>query len=125
MSVWSGPHGKAIDYEYGADQKRVRLRAIGPDGSDEGFAVRFPNGLVLDIVPQGTALQVSDRSGNYSKTFEWQYEGPVDGRGTFCTPCVEKADRSEEHTSELQSLMRISYAAFCLKNKKTKQTNTH
>src|SRR3546814_3352200 len=29
--------------------------------------------------------------------------------------------RSEEHTSELQSLMRISYAVFCLKNKKTKQ----
>src|SRR3546814_6657631 len=27
-------------------------------------------------------------------------------------------DRSEEHTSELQSLMRISYAVFCLKNKK-------
>src|SRR3546814_7051038 len=31
--------------------------------------------------------------------------------------------RSEEHTSELQSLMRISYAVFCLK-KKTKQQNT-
>src|SRR3546814_6375207 len=29
--------------------------------------------------------------------------------------------RSEEHTSELQSLMRISYAVFCLKKKKTKQ----
>src|SRR3546814_2216252 len=29
-------------------------------------------------------------------------------------------DRSEEHTSELQSLMRISYAVFCLKKKKTK-----
>src|SRR3546814_4414812 len=29
--------------------------------------------------------------------------------------------RSEEHTSELQSLMRISYAVFCLKNKKTIQ----
>src|SRR3546814_6299878 len=29
------------------------------------------------------------------------------------------AVRSEEHTSELQSLMRISYAVFCLKNKKT------
>src|SRR3546814_3518556 len=28
--------------------------------------------------------------------------------------------RSEEHTSELQSLMRISYAGFCLKKKKTK-----
>src|SRR3546814_7529364 len=32
--------------------------------------------------------------------------------------------RSEEHTSELQSLMRISYAVFCLK-KKTKNTNRH
>src|SRR3546814_10419262 len=32
--------------------------------------------------------------------------------------------RSEEHTSELQSLMRISYAVFCLK-KKTKITTTH
>src|SRR3546814_3244545 len=30
--------------------------------------------------------------------------------------------RSEEHTSELQSLMRISYAVFCLKKKKTKET---
>src|SRR3546814_5769465 len=29
--------------------------------------------------------------------------------------------RSEEHTSELQSLMRISYAVFCLKNKKQRQ----
>src|SRR3546814_6008712 len=33
------------------------------------------------------------------------------------------ASRSEEHTSELQSLMRISYAVFCLKKKKT--NNTH
>src|SRR3546814_1034909 len=33
--------------------------------------------------------------------------------------------RSEEHTSELQSLMRISYAVFCLKKKKQKHNNTH
>src|SRR3546814_9415312 len=31
---------------------------------------------------------------------------------------AERQDRSEEHTSELQSLMRISYAVFCLKKKK-------
>src|SRR3546814_10359665 len=31
--------------------------------------------------------------------------------------------RSEEHTSELQSLMRISYAVFCLKQKKNKHVN--
>src|SRR3546814_8210940 len=33
--------------------------------------------------------------------------------------------RSEEHTSELQSLMRISYAVFCLKKKKYKQIQIH
>src|SRR3546814_544295 len=35
------------------------------------------------------------------------------------------ADRSEEHTSELQSLMRISYAVFCLKKKKNKTSQQH
>src|SRR3546814_1255685 len=45
--------------------------------------------------------------------------------GRFSTDSVDIADaalgpvmRSEEHTSELQSLMRISYAVFCLKKKK-------
>src|SRR3546814_2669385 len=39
---------------------------------------------------------------------------------------VSTPTRSEEHTSELQSLMRISYAVFCLKHKNTKQnTKTH
>src|SRR3546814_1695830 len=33
--------------------------------------------------------------------------------------------RSEEHTSELQSLMRISYAVFCLKKKTTYYTSSH
>src|SRR3546814_8413098 len=36
-----------------------------------------------------------------------------------------RAPRSEEHTSELQSLMRTSYAVFCLKKKTTKTTTTN
>src|SRR3546814_10739289 len=39
--------------------------------------------------------------------------------------CAVIAARSEEHTSELQSLMRISYAVFCLKKKKTTQRRSH
>src|SRR3546814_9035571 len=39
------------------------------------------------------------------------------------SPAVSLRRRSEEHTSELQSLMRISYAVFCLKKKKKK--NAH
>src|SRR3546814_1557861 len=44
-------------------------------------------------------------------------------RGRRCGRAARPArlrGRSEEHTSELQSLMRISYAVFCLKKKKTK-----
>src|SRR3546814_2754636 len=39
-------------------------------------------------------------------------------------PLVQACGRSEEHTSELQSLMRISYAVFCLKKKKQILTQT-
>src|SRR3546814_3492931 len=38
---------------------------------------------------------------------------------------AKRRQRSEEHTSELQSLMRISYAVFCLKKKKQKTQHTH
>src|SRR3546814_6048276 len=41
------------------------------------------------------------------------------------TPPVPHGWRSEEHTSELQSLMRISYAVFCLKKKKTTTNLPH
>src|SRR3546814_2784863 len=40
-------------------------------------------------------------------------------------PPVADAERSEEHTSELQSLMRISYAVFCLKKQKPKKKNRY
>src|SRR3546814_1161024 len=44
-------------------------------------------------------------------------------------PCqhgrIDAVPRSEEHTSELQSLMRISYAVFCLKKKNKTETNYH
>src|SRR3546814_3124860 len=42
------------------------------------------------------------------------------GEAVPAHPCAASLYRSEEHTSELQSLMRISYAVFCLKKKKTK-----
>src|SRR3546814_4463994 len=48
-----------------------------------------------------------------------------DGNVSTSMRCVPAANRSEEHTSELQSLMRISYAVFCLKKKKKEQTQTH
>src|SRR3546814_5632991 len=48
------------------------------------------------------------------------------GRGAHRAATARETDigRSEEHTSELQSLMRISYAVFCLKTKKRRDTHT-
>src|SRR3546814_10570124 len=53
------------------------------------------------------------------------------GDGAACPPAgirprsaeMRTASRSEEHTSELQSLMRISYAVFCLKKKRNENKN--
>src|SRR3546814_5437927 len=46
----------------------------------------------------------------------------VGGGSLVEKPADPPPSRSEEHTSELQSLMRISYAVFCLKKKKSNQT---
>src|SRR3546814_1875863 len=55
--------------------------------------------------------------------------GAKKGAGPGRAPWVRRrgvlADRSEEHTSELQSLMRISYAVFCLKKKNNTNTATN
>src|SRR3546814_4711817 len=66
----------------------------------------------------------------YTTLFRSAAQGPlvvgagrnVHGGGLYL--CVDRTsgNKSEEHTSELQSLMRISYAVFCLK-KKTEKTN--
>src|SRR3546814_2049013 len=53
-------------------------------------------------------------------------DGAAVGNRTFCRARNAHVDRSEEHTSELQSLMRISYAVLCLKKKiQTLMRNTY
>src|SRR3546814_3338389 len=54
--------------------------------------------------------------GSQARRMENARGPPVTSRAAW------RGGRSEEHTSELQSLMRISYAVFCLKKKKTKHT---
>src|SRR3546814_5026803 len=55
-------------------------------------------------------------------TVSRRYESLDRRRGHVQPPGLQHhRHRSEEHTSELQSLMRISYAVFCLKKKKTQQ----
>src|SRR3546814_7406283 len=60
--------------------------------------------------------------GLVSQGLEGHRTGPSSDAGRALTGCRA---RSEEHTSELQSLMRISYAVFCLKKKKKTDTTTN
>src|SRR3546814_3282134 len=59
---------------------------------------------------------------DYEVIDSYQLSDPI----TFATHVSREYDdiRSEEHTSELQSVMRISYAIFCLKTKTTRQNQT-
>src|SRR3546814_4838816 len=82
---------------------------------DDGFGQCGWLGLVSCACAADQWFLVSRTpGGQLLRHFSAQYAG-IDVR--LCVP------RSEEHTSELQSLMRISYAVFCLK-KKTKIYNT-
>src|SRR3546814_1250792 len=61
----------------------------------------------------------------------WKYSLPVAGLPVLPLPLLlarapgkDRPFRSEEHTSELQSLMRISYAVFCLKKNITDKKNS-
>src|SRR3546814_10316883 len=56
-------------------------------------------------------------SGSFPGLREYLQRAEFSMNKTYRTVWCEATGRSEEHTSELQSLMRISYAVFCLKKK--------
>src|SRR3546814_8396969 len=76
---------------------------------------RPPRSTRTDTLFPYTTLFRSHRAGR----------GEADGRRHQCrSDRSAHGQRSEEHTSELQSLMRISYAVFCLKKKKNQKSTT-
>src|SRR3546814_5835792 len=71
--------------------------------------------------PQNEVAQVLDRHGGRPPPAEMCHIPPTEQNASDVGERVPaNRQRSEEHTSELQSLMRISYAVFCLKKKKRK-----
>src|SRR3546814_2926657 len=79
---------------------------------------------VADLKPGGqyVAKDMYEAGGVYMVMKTLLSEGLLHGDCMTVTGKTLGENRSEEHTSELQSLMRISYAVFCLKNKKREKT---
>src|SRR3546814_7828875 len=75
-------------------------------------------GLSLSALPERAGSRADDRFARPTRGWFVNYVIAKRKPGAGCVTTF--ADRSEEHTSELQSLMRISYAVFCLKKKKKK-----
>src|SRR3546814_7912563 len=75
---------------------------------------------IPDGVPPGMVRDV--KVVNLNGGAQITYELPIDNDllGVKAMYSLADGERSEEHTSELQSLMRISYAVFCLNKKRTK-----
>src|SRR3546814_3557012 len=102
------------------------FKHIAGEGSMEGISISvYELGKAEDDAPVMTALHMAPgyrlpRHAHDCFRLEVIMQGSMDvgdGRILKTGAVMMSEPRSEEHTSELQSLMRISYAVFCLKNK--------
>src|SRR3546814_6475717 len=100
-----------------------------PTSADVAIIGAGPAGLTAAYLLTGQGYRVTviekdpDYVGGISRTVEHDgFRFDIGGHRFFS----KSQERSEEHTSELQSLMRSSYAVFCLKKKTlTKHNNRH
>ena len=80
-----------ITFNGGANRSESKL-AFNGKATYNGktcFKMTFPNNKVFYVYPIGVKLAVVNASTKKIETFNWEYEGPVDGRGTFCAACAQ------------------------------------
>src|SRR3546814_2564347 len=92
----------------------IRQSLLNAQGNATGQLFADGDELALDIA--GPAVQPADHAFHRQDAAH---------RPQIARLYADLVHRSEEHTPELQSLMRISYAVFCLKKKKITQYNTY
>src|SRR3546814_6766858 len=109
LFVQAGPGAAALAHDGDQHVDRdgdpdLRLHRIGRSAEERLDAQVLLDPFEEQLDLPALAIQGADRRGGQGALIGEQHDG--------------LAGRSEEHTSELQSLMRISYAVFCLKKKK-------
>src|SRR3546814_8430159 len=93
--------------------------AAHADFGDPGFMGTY----ALNVLDERNWVVVGDRREYRSPPAEAEHLARLDEYHSGRRRSSEVESRSEEHTSELQSLMRISYAVFCLQKKTKNNTN--
>src|SRR3546814_2870556 len=120
--------GRAVAESKRADELRRKAASVGTAGisSEDPEAGE----KIADKVVRLEAKQARMKAAN-AAIRKHRKAGPAEqiealvvlGFGESAATALIEPDRSEEHTSELQSLMRISYAVFCLKKKQKQMTD--
>src|SRR3546814_6362480 len=107
----------------------MNVKALGDYGSLEFRAMRGTRDMDLIYSWAETLLNLREFAKQFDNPAEIADTFSMRGPSNFMGDALGgnyKLFRSEEHTSELQSLMRISYAVFCLQKKKRQYTEpTH
>src|SRR3546814_7112008 len=107
---------------------KIIAKALFEDDSKVEFVRQAPDARVPNIVTGKVDVCIQFMTVNGQRAQKVNFSRPyyVEAIALLSRPDgkYKTYERSEEHTSELQSLMRISYAVFCLNKKKHKQTQT-
>src|SRR3546814_4213629 len=113
-----------VDMKMGRQVGDVAARLV-PDGRDADVARHIVTAARLQFGEEGAdaAARIEDVVDQEQAVVGAERVDQI-AEGEHLHLCFLAVDRSEEHTSELQSLMRISYAVFCL-NKNTNINMTH
>src|SRR3546814_7179176 len=97
---------------------------VGSDALAESLRPKAEGG-VLERKGQVEVISSLERDGSaVPRDLRWGVYVVFEAPSDYARRCFKEYGRSEEHTSELQSLMRNSYAVLCLKNKKRNHRQT-
>lgn len=98
FTFWADAAGKPVEVSYSMKNRDedIKFSYEGKTVDGKGFKVKAPNGATSSIYVVGNNLRVINDKTKKAKIFRWEYEGPVEGRGTFCTPCVQEPKEAAE-----------------------------
>lgn len=112
FSFWTKAAKRAeITYTYGKQGKELPVKYLGKVAYEgkAAFRVQLPNGSILYVIPSGVNLKIQNTAKTYNKLFAWEYEGPVNGMGTFCEVCAEDE-------KEAMQILRTYYLKYIVAN---------